>query len=195
MTAPSGTVTTKLPRTGRVPTRGQSTDGPIVMGSTQYDDGMEHAWSPTRSAAGRRLRPCWGRRRRRVAGRFEPGGRSGLLDASEGRPAGSSKIKPGHANLRIPSYWEVSKDDMDMSARRLARRVGHETRWAHSLPFGVERTADRLLPPGARLADGPGCPPDRGRPMSGLRQSCDRRRSPGHGHAVAHARSPAGDGR
>ena len=58
--APSGTVTTKLPRTGRVPTRGQSTDGPIVMGSTQHDDGMEHAWSPTRSAAGRRLRPITG---------------------------------------------------------------------------------------------------------------------------------------
>ena len=33
-------------------------------------------------------------------------------------------------------------------------------------PFGVERTANRLLPPGARLADGPGCPPDRGRPIS-----------------------------
>ena len=30
------------------------------MGSTQYDDGMEHAWSPTRSAAGRRLRPITG---------------------------------------------------------------------------------------------------------------------------------------
>ena len=45
----------------------------------------------------------------------------------------------------------------------------HETRCSHSLPFGVERTADRLLPPGARLADGPGCPPDRGRPMSGAR--------------------------
>ena len=60
VTAPSGTVTTKLPRTGRVPTRGQSTDGPIVMGSTQHDDGMEHAWSPTRSAAGRRLRPITG---------------------------------------------------------------------------------------------------------------------------------------
>ena len=57
VTAPSGTVTTKLPRTGRVPTRGQSTDGPIVMGSTQHDDGMEHAWSPGRFAAGRRLRP------------------------------------------------------------------------------------------------------------------------------------------
>ena len=60
VTVLSGTVTTKLPRTGRVPTRGQSTDGPIVMGSTQYDDGMEHAWSPTRSAAGRRLRPITG---------------------------------------------------------------------------------------------------------------------------------------
>ena len=54
-----------------------------------------------------------------------------------------------------------------MSRPGLALGVGHETRWAHSLPFGVERTADRLLPPGARLADGPGCPPDRGRPMSG----------------------------
>ena len=57
---PRGAVTTKLPRTGRVPTRGQSTDGPIVMGSTQHDDGMEHAWSPTRSTAGRRLRPITG---------------------------------------------------------------------------------------------------------------------------------------
>jgi hypothetical protein len=56
----SGVVTTKLPRTGRVPTRGQSTDGPIVMGLSQHDDGMEHAWSPTRSAAGRRLRPITG---------------------------------------------------------------------------------------------------------------------------------------
>ena len=60
VTALSGTVTTKLPRTGRVPTRGQSTDGPIVMGWTQHDDGMEHAWSPTRSTAGRRLRPIYG---------------------------------------------------------------------------------------------------------------------------------------
>ena len=51
---------TKLPRTERVPTRGQSTDGPIVMGWTQHDDGMEHAWSPTRSTAGRRLRPISG---------------------------------------------------------------------------------------------------------------------------------------
>src|SRR3954454_20399621 len=61
-----------------------------------------------------------------------------------------------------------------MSWGRLARRVGHGTRWVHSLPFGVERTADRLLPPGARLADGPGCPPDRGRPMSGCRPGTDR---------------------
>ena len=48
---------TKLPRDERVPTRGQSTDGPIVMGLTHCDDGMEHAWSPGRTAAGRRPHP------------------------------------------------------------------------------------------------------------------------------------------
>ena len=60
VTDPLGGRHDKLPRTGRVPTRGQSTDGPIVMGLTQHDDGMEHAWSPTRSTAGRRLRPISG---------------------------------------------------------------------------------------------------------------------------------------
>ena len=60
VTDPLGGRHDKLPRTGRVPTRGQSTDGPIVMGWTQHDDGMEHAWSPTRSTAGRRLRPIPG---------------------------------------------------------------------------------------------------------------------------------------
>ena len=48
---------TELPRDERVPTRGQSTDGPIVMGLTHCDDGMEHAWSPGTIAAGRRLHP------------------------------------------------------------------------------------------------------------------------------------------
>lgn len=48
---------TELPRDERVPTRGQSTDGPIVMGLTHCDDGMEHAWSPGMTAAGRRPHP------------------------------------------------------------------------------------------------------------------------------------------
>ena len=54
---PSGTRRRELPRHERVPTRGQSTDGPIVMGSTHCDDGMEHAWSPGSTAAGRRPYP------------------------------------------------------------------------------------------------------------------------------------------
>lgn len=77
---PSGDRHRELPRDERVPTRGQSTDGPIVMGLTQCDDGMEHAWSPGRTAAGRRPHPldrvgapsCGLRPGARAAGR--PGG-------------------------------------------------------------------------------------------------------------------------
>ena len=106
---PRGTVTTKLPRTGRVPTRGQSTDGPIVMGSTQYDDGMEHAWSPTRSAAGRRLRPINGTEApSRVgvgsqgvgAARFAAGASSGCVQVASRQP-----VKGGQRlNLVGPTF-------------------------------------------------------------------------------------------
>ena len=34
-------------------------------------------------------------------------------------------------------------------------------------PSGLSERRTGFSPPGARLADGPGCPPDRGRPMSG----------------------------
>ena len=79
-TGPSGTVTTELPRDERVPTRGQSTDGPIVMGLTHCDDGMEHAWSPGRSAADDASTRWTGWGRRRVAGTEcrGPRGRAGL---------------------------------------------------------------------------------------------------------------------
>ena len=108
VTEPLGDRRDKLPRTERVPTRGQSTDGPIVMGWTQHDDGMEHAWSPRTSAAGRRLRPLYRTgapsRRGPVSGGWRP--RSDGLSRGSGAStpvAGSSKIKPAGSNLRIPS--------------------------------------------------------------------------------------------
>src|ERR671913_559542 len=94
---PRGTVLTKeLPRDERVPTRGQSTYGPTVVGWTHCDDGMEHAWSPGRSAAGRRLHPLNGWRRRRVRSVGRPERARWCAEALiRGKPAASrsSKIK------------------------------------------------------------------------------------------------------
>ena len=197
---PWGTAVTKLPRTERVPTRGQSTDGPIVMGWTQHDDGMEHAWSPRTSAAGRRLRPLnrtgAPSRRGTVAGVWRPAsgaaGPAAVQVASRQRSGGGRQT----LNLLVETFgFRAFQDSLRTisvcRSRGLAPGACHGTRWAHSLPFGVERTADRLLPPGARLADGPGCPPDRGRPMSGCQVRVPGAgRRPGRGGPAVHRGRP-----
>jgi hypothetical protein len=131
----------------RVPTRGQSTDGPTVLGWTQHGDGMEHAWSP---GASRQDDAPAARR-----GRRHPAAPRAVV-----KPSTSVRMR------RNPSFCGPSQEVFDTVVVGLARRAVDGTRLTHSLPLGVERPANRLLPPGARLADGPGCPPDRGRPMS-----------------------------
>ncbi len=100
-------------------------------------------------------------------------GGAGAVSAGEAAPC-RGRRRGDVGVSRRSSCFAPSITACDALHRAIDRKVGPQSCFRPckgpplhcSLPSGSSEPAHQLLPPGAWRVDGPGCPPDRGRPLS-----------------------------